>query len=81
MHRVSVLLQDLESGVTVPMHAPLPGIVVPNSASVAAHGAQFTDVLAYWLKCGFVAGPFVLPPYPDFRVNQMLAIDQHSKVP
>ena len=62
------------------MHAPLPGITVPNSVSVTAHGAQFTDVLAHWIKCGFVAGPFVLPPYPNFRVNQMLAIDQHSKV-
>jgi len=41
---------------------------------------QFTDVLAHWVKCGFVAGPFVLPPYENFRSNQMLAIDQHSKV-
>jgi len=78
--RVNLLIQDLSTGVTVPFSAPLPAIVVPNSVSVLAHGRQFTDTLAYWVKCGFVAGPFVLPPCPQFRINQMLAIDQHNKV-
>ena len=78
--RVDLLLQDLTLGVTVPMHANLPAISVPNSVSVQNYGEQFTDVLAYWLKCGFVAGPFVLPPLADFRVNQMLAVEQSNKV-
>jgi hypothetical protein len=79
-HRSSVLLYELEHGVSVPFSHQLPGITVPNSMSVAEHGEQFTDVLAHWLKKGFVSGPFILPPYENFRTNQMLAIDQHNKI-
>ncbi len=53
----------IEHGVSVPFSHQLPGITVQNSMSVAAHGEQFTDVLAHWLKKGFVSGPFILPPY------------------
>jgi len=79
-HRISVLMDDVSAGVNVPLSENLPGITVPNSISVTAHGETFTDTLAHWVKKKFVAGPFVLPPCADFRVNQMLAIDQHSKV-
>jgi len=79
-HRATTLLKELESGVTVPLSKTLPGISVPNSISVEAHGEQFTDTLAFWLKSGFVAGPFMMPPLPNFRINQMLAIEQHNKI-
>jgi hypothetical protein len=80
IHRAKTLMRELESGVSVPLSVNLPGITVPNSVSVEAHGEQFTDTLASWLKCGFVAGPFIMPPLPNFRTNQMLAIEQHNKI-
>jgi len=51
-----------------------------NSPSAAAHGDQFTDALASWVKQGYVAGPFHAPPTNDFRANTMLAIEQKGKV-
>jgi len=51
-----------------------------NSESTVLHGEEFTDTLAGWIKKGFVSGPFRNPPLPFFRTNQMIAIEQKSKI-
>lgn len=78
--RAETTCAELKLGVHVPFINPLPAIKTPNSASVYEHGESFTDTLAGWVKRGFVSGPFLLPPYPDFRANAMLAVEQKGKV-
>ncbi len=78
--RAGKVLHDLEHGSVVPFKEYLPGIAVPNTQSVAEHGEEFTDVLAWWIRCGYVAGPFVSPPFPEFRTNAMMAIEQRDKI-
>ena len=78
--RVSVLVDELKFGVSLPLSLILPAMSLANSPSVNSHGEEFTDVLAWWVKKGFVSGPFADPPCENFRVNQMLAVEQHGKV-
>jgi len=78
--RADRVVQDLQSGSVVPFNSTLPAIQVPNTASVAIHGEEFTDVLAWWILCGYVAGPFDNPPLPDFRTNAMMAVEQRDKI-
>jgi hypothetical protein len=59
---------------------PLPSIFTTNTPSAFIHGAAITDTIASWITKGFVAGPFLQPPLPHFRVNPLLAIPQHDKV-
>jgi hypothetical protein len=44
------------------------------------HGEEFTDTLAWWIRQGFVSGPFRFAPFRDFRENAMIAIEQKSKI-
>ncbi len=38
------------------------------------------DNIASWVKQGFVAGPFLSPPFPNSRFNSMMAVEQKNKV-
>ena len=58
----------------------LPACYVHNSKDVLKYGEQITDTVALWVKKGFVSGPFESPPLENFRVNQLLAIDQGDKI-
>ena len=62
-------LDKLSNGVRIPFTSILPPLRVANSASTVIHGAEFTDILAWWLRQGYVAGPFHLPPFRDFRTK------------
>ncbi len=73
-------MHDLQSGSVVPFVSVLPSITVPNTASVVLHGEEFTDVLAWWIRNGYVAGPFDNPPLPEFRTNAMMAVEQRDKI-
>jgi hypothetical protein len=44
------------------------------------HGEEFTDTLAWWIRQGYVAGPFRVPPLPEFRSNAMMAVSQRNKI-
>jgi hypothetical protein len=80
-NRASVLLYELEHGVKLPFSHKLPQIMVPNTTSAYEFGENFTDTVAVWVKKGFVAGPFVLPPAGQiFRLNSMIAVDQKTKI-
>jgi len=74
------VLHDLEYGSVVPFTRILPPLRVPNTFSVVQHGEEFTDVLAWWIRCGYVAGPFPTPPLPNFRTNAMMAVEQRGKI-
>jgi hypothetical protein len=54
--------------------------MVKNSRAAITHGAQVTDSIACWIKKGFVAGPFKSPPFSNFRLNSILAVEQPDKV-
>jgi hypothetical protein len=73
------LIAELTHGVDALQMQYLPGAIIPNSGSVFTHGEVFTDVLAFWIRQGFVAGPFPAPPCPDFRANSMMAVKQKAK--
>jgi len=74
------VLNELTHGVDALQTSRLPGAIVPNSGSVLEHGPTFTDVVAHWIKKGFVAGPFSAPPCADFRANSMIAVSQKEKI-
>jgi hypothetical protein len=78
--RGQTVLRELFLGVDALQLYVLPGEFIPNSGSVLEHGEMFTDVLANWIKQGFVAGPFFDPPFPEFRANSMMAVKQKEKV-
>jgi hypothetical protein len=78
--RGQTVLCKLLSGVDALQLFVLPGDFIPNSGSVLEHGEMFTDVLANWIKQGFVAGPFFDPPFPEFRANSMMTVKQKEKV-
>jgi len=77
--RAEQLLFELKNGAVLPIQM-LPSLKDKNTPSVFEHGKIFTDVLASWIKQGFVAGPFISPPLPDFRSNSMMAVEQPGKV-
>jgi hypothetical protein len=51
-----------------------------NSPSTVRHGKIFTDTIACWVKKGYVSGPFILPPFPDFWSNSMFAVEPPAKI-
>jgi hypothetical protein len=78
--RARTLISDLQNGVSLPLKDDLPMLRDKNSPSVLAHGQEFTDIVGSWVKSGYVAGPFIVPPVDDFRSNSMLAIEQPGKI-
>ncbi len=56
------------------------GLFEKNAPSAIENGEFMTDVLAGWVKKGFVAGPFDEAPLVDFRVNPLMAAVQKTKV-
>jgi hypothetical protein len=51
-----------------------------NAKSALKNGKEVTDMLGFFVKSGYVAGPFSSPPLKDFRVNSLLAVEQDTKV-
>jgi hypothetical protein len=78
--RAERVAQDLNAGSAVPFSSVLPATRIPNNSSVSEHGEEFTDTLAWWIRKGYVAGPFGAPPLPDFRTNAMMAVAQKNKI-
>ena len=59
---------------------PLPPVCNNNAKSALTHGRAVTDMIGFFVKSGFVAGPFKSPPLKDFRVNSLIAVEQDTKV-
>ncbi len=70
----------LETKIPAPLTTILPGLIEKNAPSAIEHGEFMTDVLATWVKKGFVAGPFEKPPMEGFRGNPLMAAVQKTKV-
>ncbi|MBM3939053.1 MAG: hypothetical protein FJ333_10450, partial [Sphingomonadales bacterium] len=80
LERARQAVAELSYGVDALQASALPQLRSKNSGSVFHHGVIFTDILAAWLEEGYVCGPFLTPPGPNFRSNQMLAIQQKEKI-
>ncbi|MEI6398127.1 MAG: hypothetical protein WCO71_05090, partial [Pseudomonadota bacterium] len=80
LRRAESVILDLRQGSDIPLLFPVPGIKVPNANSVALHGEEFTDTLGWWIRSHYVAGPFNAAPFPEFRCNAMLAVQQKDKI-
>jgi hypothetical protein len=74
------LLKTLEGKIPAPLKQNLPGLLEKNAPSALENGEFMTDVLATWIKKGFVAGPFPNIPLVDFRANPLMAAVQKTKV-
>ena len=57
----------------------LPALLSSNDSSAFEHGASLTDTIADWVKEGFVAGPFLTAPLPNFRANQLKVVVKNGK--
>ena len=78
--RAEKVIRNLEHGAPSNQKFDLPGCFVENSKATLKHGREVTDTVVYWLKNGYVAGPFNQPPLPKFRVNPIMAVVQEGKV-
>ncbi len=78
--RAKHLVANLKNGAPSHQKANLPSCYIPNAKSTLAHGREVTDAVAYWVKNGYVAGPFKEPPLDRFRVNPIIAVEQEDKV-
>jgi len=76
----AVTLTNLREGAPAFQLHQLKGGLMRNASSSKQHGATFTEVLQGWLQEGFVAGPFLSPPLPEFRANSLMAIEQKGKI-
>jgi hypothetical protein len=74
------VIDNLRNGASSFQKGPLPSCYVENTASTYKNGESVTDVVASWVKAGFAAGPFSVPPVSGFRVNSLAAIPQGEKV-
>ena len=73
-------VQNLKEGAPAYQLKQLKGGLMRNAQSAIQHGAAFTGTLEKWIIDGFVAGPFLSPPLPEFRANTIMAIEQKDKV-
>ena len=74
--RAATCIENLKTGASSFQKNVLPSNFSKNAPSATNNGAEVTDVIASWIKKGFVAGPFCQPPLPQFRVNSLMAIVQ-----
>jgi hypothetical protein len=78
--RAGKLYMDLKYGAKAYQKSELPAMHCENSKSAYEHGYVLTDKIATWIEEGFVCGPFVEPPWPNFRSNPILAIERNNKI-
>ncbi len=79
-HIAKTAVARLKGELPVKLIKHLPTLREKNAPSAIENGAAMTDVLATWLKKGFVAGPFERPPCDGFRANPLMAAVQKNKV-
>jgi hypothetical protein len=79
-HIAKIAVARLKGELPVKLIKPLPTLREKNAPSAIENGTAMTDVLATWLKKGFVAGSFKQPPCDGFRANPLMAAVQKNKV-
>ena len=80
LFRAKRCISYLRSGAPSFQRKILPPIFCTNVPSTAKNGRLVTDTIGMWVKKRFASGPFDSPPLPCFRVNPLIAIEQHGKV-
>ena len=78
--RADRVLSDLATGAEANQKCELPPLNSYNAKSAYDNGALLTDVIATWIKKGFVAGPFDAPPMAGFRANPLATVVRNGKV-
>jgi hypothetical protein len=78
--RAKKVIFSLKKGAPSIQGSYLPSCFLKNADSAVQHGRILTDILASWVEKDFICGPFKDPPFKDFRVNSLLAIEQPSKI-
>ena len=78
--RAERTVHELQYGCAAPLRYELPGIRVPNTKSATEFGEEFTDTVAWWIRSGYVSGPFPTAPTENFRANSMIALEQKDKI-
>jgi hypothetical protein len=79
-NRGKKVIFSLKKGANSYQSSYLPSCFMKNADSAHIHGHILTDTIASWVAKDFVCGPFESPPFKDFRVNSLLAIEQPSKI-
>ena len=70
----------METGAPAFQLKKLPPIFCKNNPATAKHGQLVSDTIGVWVKKKFASGPFDSPPLANFRVNPLIAVEQHGKV-
>ena len=78
--RAKICVKNLIEGASSHQIKILPPVFTKNSNSAVKHGRLVTDKIVSWIKDDIVAGPFQSPPIGKFRVNPLIAVEQHNKV-
>jgi hypothetical protein len=78
--RAKKAIFSLKKGAPSLQKEKLGSCLCKNAISTYVHGQVVTDTVATWVEKDFVAGPFVKPPFRDFRVNRLVAVEQPSKI-
>jgi len=78
--RAKTVIENLTFGAPSYQKTVLPSCKVANAKITEKYGREITDTIGFWIKEGFVCGPFPSPPLDKFRVNSILAIPQEGKV-
>ena len=73
-------LRNADGGAHTKLKKSLGPLKAKNVRSAHKNGMWMTDVIASWVKKGFVAGPFTRAPLKNFRQNPMMAAEQRTKV-
>jgi hypothetical protein len=73
-------LSFLRYGVPAYQKISLPGCKVEITPSTAEYGVDIADMIASWVKKGFVSGLFSEPSLNKFRANCLMAVKQGTKV-
>jgi len=80
IQRANIVIENLVNGAPSYQKKVLPSCKVANAKITEKYGREITDTIGFWIKEGFVCGPFPSPPLDKFRVNSILAIPQEGKV-
>ena len=73
-------VKDLRCGAEAYQKSELPPIRTVNAKSAYDNGEMLTDTIATWVKKGFVAGPFEVPPTAGFRANPLAVVVRNGKI-
>jgi hypothetical protein len=80
INRANRTVHEIKNGCAAPMIDELPTIRVPNTKSTIDFGEEVTDTVAWWIRSGYISGPFPTAPTDKFRSNSMIAVEQKDKV-